>query len=534
MKKYILYLFIFATYVGYSQENLSVLVEVDTTQIRIGEQIQYKITVDKADNVVFPSLEGLGKLEIVSEEKPDTIANQLIKKYVLTGFDSGSYSIPKQQIFLQDKSFFTDSLLVHVATVTVDTLKQKQFPKKPIVDEPVIFDDYRPYFIWLYLLLGLILLGGIIYFIIKRYYSDDDKAKKEYIPPYQEAIEKLSSLDEKELWQNNMVKEYYSELTEIVRTYIGREVKIHTLEATTEELILMINKKNKANEIGISRDAIKQLEAFLKHADFVKFAKLQPPAEEIRGDRSIAGGFVETVQPVFKQYKYDNLLADDDHTLYLKAEAAMSTSEKRKRTLIYSGFFIAIVAVLTTCSMQVSKYSNLIKASIPEVSLPSIESSNWEVQSFGTPALTLHSPFDIALQTDEVPQQAQAVLTGLGVYSYNKLESGVQIAVTALTYGGNITPDAEQVVQSSIKNLQNIPNLEGFEYDRKPAQLEDGLQGTFLSGAYNENGIDKIFNIIAFARNSKVWQVITVCNKSDEETQTMLETMIGSINIEKE
>lgn len=534
MKKYILYLFIFATYLGYAQQDLSVSVEVDTTQIRIGEQIQYKITVDKADNVVFPSLEGLGNLEMVSEEKPDTIANQLIKKYVLTGFDSGSYLIPKQQIFLQDKSFYTDSLLVHVATVAVDTLKQKQFPKKPIIDEPLIFDDYRPYFIWLYLLLGLFVLVGIIYFIIKRYYSDDEKAKKEYIPPYQEAIEKLSSLDEKELWQNNKVKEYYSELTEIVRTYIGREVKIHTLEATTEELIQMISDRNKANEIGISKDAIKQLETFLKHADFVKFAKLKPPAEEIRGDRSVAGSFVEAVQPVFKQYKQDNLLADDDYSLYLKAEAAMSSSEKRKRTFIYTGIFIIVVAVLTTCSVQVSKYSSSIKASLPDVSMPTIESSNWEVQSFGNPALTLHSPFDIALQTDKVPQQAQAVLTELGVYGYNKPEQGVQIGVTALTYGGSITPDSEQIAQSSIQNLQKIPNMEGFEYDRKPAQLEDNLNGTFLSGAYNEGGIEKVFNVLAFTRESKVWQVITVCNKSDDETLTMIETMLGSINIEKE
>jgi hypothetical protein len=534
MKKYILYLFVFASFMGYAQQDLSVLVAVDTTQIRIGEQIQYKITVDKADNVVFPGLENLGSLEKVSEEKPDTIANQLIKKYILTGFDSGSFVIPKQQIFLQDKAYFTDSLLVHVATVTVDTLKQKQFPKKPIIDEPVIFDDYRPYFIWLYLLLGLIILVIVIYFIIKKYYSDDDAKKKEYIPPYQEAVEKFSSLDEKELWQNNKTKEYYSELTEIVRTYIGREVNVNTLEATTEELIFMVSKRNKANGIGIPKEAIQKLEAFLKHADFVKFAKLKPPAEEIRGDRSAAGSFVESVQPIFKQYKQANLLADDDLSLYLKAEAALSVSEKRKRTLMYTGMFIVIISVLVTSSLFLSNLSNEIKAKLPAFEMPTIESSNWETQSFGNPALTFDAPFNIALQTNEVPSQAQAVLSELGVYVYNKPEVGIQIGVTTLTYAGAVTADTEQIAQSSIQNMQRIPNMEDFEYERKPTQLDDGLSGTYLTGAYSENGIEKVFNILAFARNSKVWQLITVCNKSDDETQTMLETMIGSINIEKE
>ena len=533
MKKYILYLFIFATSIGFAQKELSVSVEIDTTQIRIGEQIQYKITVDKADNVVFPKLDNLGKLEKVTEENPDTVANQLIKKYVLTGFDSGSYFIPKQQVFLQDKSFFTDSLLVHVATVTVDTLKQKQFGKKPIIDEPMIFDDYRPYFIWLYLLLALIVIVAIIFFIIKKYYSTDDKAKKKYIPPYQEAVEKLSSLDEKELWQNNKVKEYYSELTEIVRTYIGREVNVNTLETTTEELIHMISHRNKANEIGISKEAIKQLEKLLKQADFVKFAKLKPPAEEIRGHRVSAGEFVETVQPIFKQYRQAHLLADDDLSIYLKEEAAMPASEKRKRTLLFSGIFILAVALLTVLSVQLYKYSNKIKANIPEVSLPSIETSIWEKQSFGKPAMILESPVNIELQSDEIPENAQAVLTSLGIYSYNKPESGVQLMVTALTYGGQISPDSEQVAQSNIQRLQNIPNIEDFEYERKPTQLE-GLQGTYLSGAYNDNGIEKVFNILVFVRNSNVWQLITVSNKSDEETTSMIETMIGSINIEKE
>ncbi|MFC2110277.1 hypothetical protein ACFLSU_06890 [Bacteroidota bacterium] len=534
MKKSIFYIILLISSLSFAQKEVQILSELDTTQIRIGEQFEYKITVGKTQDVVFPKLEALGSLEVVSESKIDTLVNSLVKKYQLTGFDSGSFYIPKQQVFLESKAYFTDSLLVNVATVVVDTLKQMPFPIKPIVEEPVIFDDYRPYFIWLYILLAVLILVASIYFILKKYYGDDSANQKEKIPPYQEAVEKFASLEEKQLWQNNKIKEYYIELTEILRVYIGREVKIQTLEATSDELISLISQRNKEKEIGIEKADIKTIEEFLKHADFVKFAKLRPLADEIENDRATAENIVEALQPILKKYKQANLLIDDEYSRYIKAEEKLTLAEKRKRTLTYAGMFVLVIATLTFGTFQVMKLMKLGAATISQVKLPELGTDQvWEKQSFGTPALTLHAPFSIPLRTSEVPQQIQSVLSSLGVYEYNHPDGFAKVNVTTLSYAG-INAQIEQVMENTIKGIQQQPGIEDFEYERQPANLKNGMQGVYLSGTMKEGGVEKEFKVIGFTHESLVWQVITICNSDNDELKTMLGTMIESINIEIE
>ena len=153
MKKSLLYIFLLISTISFSQKSSLVLIEIDTTNIRIGEQFNLKISVEETDNVIIPKLELKG-LEVIDSIKVDTIKNSLIKRYVLTGFDSGSFYIPQQQIFVKNQAYLTDSLLVNVATIAVDTSKIKKFPIKSIKTEPFILDDFKGY-IWIVLLVIL-------------------------------------------------------------------------------------------------------------------------------------------------------------------------------------------------------------------------------------------------------------------------------------------------------------------------------------------------------------------------------------------
>lgn len=528
MKKTIFYLILFCSSLGHAQQDITVA--LDTIQIRIGEQIQYTIATKEKEKVLFPELQNLKGLEVISVEKVDTLPNRLERKYLLTGFDSGSYFIPKQEIFIQNKAYYTDSLLVHVATVTVDTLKQKPFPPKPIVEEPLIFDDYRPYFIWLWVLVGALLVVGMIYFLLKKYYQEDGVLEKERIPPYQEAIQKFASLEEKQLWQNNKIKEYYIELTEIVRVYMAREIKVASLEATSDELIQKITIQNQTKEIGITKQLIEELHLFLKHADFVKFAQLRPLAEEIKQDSIEAKKIIESLQPIMKQYKEANLLTDDAQAKYLKSELEMSLLAKRKRTIVYAIYIVIAVLVLTFGTRVVLQYSSLIGNSAAQTSLPTLNNDNWQKQSFGDPALTLHAPVEIPLQTKEVPLQVQNVVTRLGLYEYKALNE-MTITISTLTYAGT-NPNIEEVLQNTVQNLQSNPNVEDFEYERLPVTFNNGLQGVCLSGVMTKEGTSKEFKIIGVANEKNVWQVVSVYNAENTALKTMIETMTASITIE--
>ena len=269
--------------------------EIDTTNIRIGEQFQLKISVDETQNVIIPKIQLKG-LEVIDSTRIDTIKNSLIRRYILTGFDSGAFYIPQQQIFVKNQAFLTDSLLINIATIAIDTLKVKKFPIKSIKKEPYTFDDFR---IYIYLILAILAIIGfwIYWFVIKKRKETEDAPTYRTLPPFEEAILRLNELDEKLLWQNNKIKEYYSELTEIVRGYIERELKVPALENTTDEVLAMIKDFKNLDSIETSKETIKKLKDLLREADLVKFAKSKPLAIEIEDDRRDAEFIIGNLKP---------------------------------------------------------------------------------------------------------------------------------------------------------------------------------------------------------------------------------------------
>lgn len=301
IRKFGFLLILLLTIVSFSQKRPLVNAEIDTTNIRIGEQFNLKISVNEIKNVIIPKLELKG-LEVVDTAKTDTLKSSLVKKYTITGFDSGSFYIPQQQIFVKNQAFLTDSLLVNVATIAIDTSKIKKFPIKSIKSEPYVLDDFKGY-IWITLVV-LLLIGILVYLLFFR-------KKKETVeevviplkPAYEEAIEKLQQLDEKLLWQNNKIKEYYSELTEIVRNYIGRDIEIPTFEQTSNEIIELIEAQNTKKKLGLSKETIATIHSLLKNADLVKFAKSKPLSHEIEDDRKFAELIITKIQPKVIQYK---------------------------------------------------------------------------------------------------------------------------------------------------------------------------------------------------------------------------------------
>ena len=295
MKLKTLFFLLLVSTLTYSQK---VSVAIDTTNIRIGEQFLFKIVIKDTANVIFPEkLENLNKLEVVKDIKIDTFKNSLIKKYLMTGFDSGAFYIPTQQIFIKNRAYLSDSVLINVATVSVDTTKQKMFPIKSIQTEPLVYDDFKPYLIWVFL--ALLLIGLLIYYFKTRKKPEIKEIDTvNTLPPFEEALEKLQELDNKLLWQNNEIKKYYSELTEIIRVFIEKELEIPALEITTFELVSLLSDYNTPKNINITKETVRKLDALLQEADLVKFAKSTPLSHEIEEDRRVAEKVLNDLKPI--------------------------------------------------------------------------------------------------------------------------------------------------------------------------------------------------------------------------------------------
>src|SRR5680860_1871834 len=139
-KRYAFLCFLFFGCIGFSQKNPSVTSQVDTTDIKIGEQVKFTVTVeaDSTAQVIFPEGQTFSPLETVEAFATDTTRKNdrmtLQKIYALTQFDSGAYKLPSQRIEINGMGFFTDSAMVNVANVAVDTLAQKMYDIKPLME----------------------------------------------------------------------------------------------------------------------------------------------------------------------------------------------------------------------------------------------------------------------------------------------------------------------------------------------------------------------------------------------------------------
>ncbi len=300
MRRYLVHITLLIGFIGFAQSQPNVYVKADTTKIRIGETINYEIVVDNADtgvNFTEIRLDSFARVEVIESFDIDTLKNRLIKKYALTSFDSGRYVIPRQRVFIWSQEYLTDSLMIDVNTVAVDTTKQQMYTIKSIQNEPYTFDDFKSYLWWL--LGALLLIGIILYFVLRKKETKEEIEAK--IPPYQLALKRLSELDEKQLWQKNKIKQYYVELTDIVRTYIERELNIPALESTTDELLESITDFNSSsNALNIPKETIEKLNKLLKEADLVKFAKFKPLMNEIELHRNGAGEIIDELHPKIK------------------------------------------------------------------------------------------------------------------------------------------------------------------------------------------------------------------------------------------
>ena len=281
---------------GFSQK---ITTSIDSSQIKIGSQfnLTLKASVNAKDKVVFPEGKFFGALEILESYPIDTIKNnsqyELIKKYGLTQFDSGKYLIPRLLVKINNKEFRTDSLSIVVNNVKVDTTKQQMYDIKDI-----IATEEEPSSEWwkLLVLLALIIASGFAsYFIIKKMQKGKVKEEEFFASPIEKAIAYLQNLDKKQLVQKGDVKEYYSEMTDIARTYIEESIHIPAMESTSSELLDSLKKAISEKKMFVNREELDKFRQVLENADLVKFAKVKPLDFEIEEDKKRISSSIVTI-----------------------------------------------------------------------------------------------------------------------------------------------------------------------------------------------------------------------------------------------
>jgi len=276
-------------------QTIKVNAYVDTNIIEIGSQTNFYFEVVQPQNtfVEFPELnDTLTKdIEIISISKIDTSLTKdnlfyLKQKYVITSFEDSIHDIPPFSFRVDSNYFKTDSFQIGVGftadstfTAKIDTSQIIDiFDIKEPINIPLTFEEFWEVYGWFIIgFIILILITILIVYIVKRKKANQPiiKIEKPKEPAHIIALRKLDKLKEDKLWQKELIKEYYTELTDIMREYIENRYNIATFEKTSNEIIFSLEMSKL-----ISIEIISKLKFVLNISDLVKFAKGLPLASD--------------------------------------------------------------------------------------------------------------------------------------------------------------------------------------------------------------------------------------------------------------
>jgi len=268
---------------------------VDMDTITIGDPLKYTIelTAGKDVEVDPPAIEG--DLDGFTVKDSGSEKSGIFGKktttfwYLLDTYETGSRTIPGPVIRYREKGAADwKEMALNEVEINVKSVLGDQQENADIKDirGPVGF----PTSLYIYILAGL--AAVIVIYVIIKYILQRRKKAQLIVPPprpaHEIAYEALMELQKKGYPEKGMIKEYYTELSDIVRRYIENRFGLRAPEMTTEEFIQGVRDSGQLD--AGQKDLLRE---FLSRCDLVKFAKFGPEKDEIDGSHESARRFID-------------------------------------------------------------------------------------------------------------------------------------------------------------------------------------------------------------------------------------------------
>ena len=383
---------------GIAQSYEELIVAVDSTELRIGEQINicYQIKGDSLSQIQFAEQPNFAPFELLEDFPLDTLRSQahylFTKKYALIQFDSGRYWIPKQKILINGVGTITDSISIRVNTVVVDTLKQPLFDIKPLVAVKRGYKKLTQQI--LITVFGLILLILAVFLILRVQKKLIEKRKE--LPPFDRALLELKALEEERPRLQEEYKSYYSKLTDVVRRYLEEEANITALESTSRELLKKLELLKDSGKLDLDGETLRSLKRVLEHADLVKFARSAPEFEVATSDRNLVEDVVIKTQEALPEPTQEEIEATAAYQKVLK-------KQKRQKQFKIAGLgTLGLFLLVGLITVYVYGFGN-VKDTLIQYPTKVMMNNKWIQSQYGTPALLLATP-EVLVRAAETPK----------------------------------------------------------------------------------------------------------------------------------
>jgi len=290
-----------------AQDEISISSRVDKSRITIGDLITYTVEVVHHKNiqVEMPGVgANLGGFEIRDYHVHDPVKKEqnLISQwdYVISTFFTGEFEIPPLTIrYTADGDSTFKTLITEPIQIVVESVKPSEAGDiKDIKPPEEIPRDFWYWGRWIALGGGILLLAALAFILYRR-----RKAGKSLLPireklvrpPHEVALERLQNLKDSDLLQNGDIKNYYIELSEGIRQYIGGRYFIVAMEMTTTEVLTGLS------HADILEEDYALFEKLFNRCDLVKFAKVIPPEKKHEENWQLAFDIVERTKLILTE-----------------------------------------------------------------------------------------------------------------------------------------------------------------------------------------------------------------------------------------
>ena len=538
--KFYIFLFLLTSAVFAQQKQVET--SIDTTKNKIGAEFKLtlKTVVSSKSKVVFPKLKNMGALEVIQSYPIDTVKKndtyELIKKYGLTQFDSGKYTIPAIKILIDKKPFLSDSIRVEVANVKVDTLQQKMYDIKDITTVENGIGNWWKYVLALIIILGI---GAFVYWFIKKRQKKNIE-EEVYKTPIEKATSLLNNLEKKELWQKGEIKEYYSELTDIARNYIEEAIHIPAMESTTSELIQGLKTASAKKKMSLTPETVENLERVLRQADLVKFAKSKPLEFEITEDRNkiqkailTLDNAIPTEVPVEEE---DQLLNEAQKQKQIKLQLL----KKRNKRIVTAVATVVFLLTATTAYFVVTKGFSYVKDNVLGHPTKELLEGEWIKSEYGNPGILIETP-KVLKRLDvqkALPKEAMALIKEMQLFGYGSLFDNFYVTVSTAKFKNPTEIDLAKALEGNLKIIeaQGAKNMIVKQEDFETKEGITGIKGYGTFTFINENlksSTKLYYEVLMFKQEGGLQQIAIFHEEGDTYANDISDRILNSVELKK-
>lgn len=223
--------------------------------------------------------------------------NNVVKRYQyrLEPFLSGKYPIPSFTFEFydanepEDKKYELETEPVDIEVTSLLGEQRAELKIAEIQDVVEMPAKASLWWIWILCTIVVVVAGVVTWLYLRR--KKTEKIVRIFKPAHEIAYNRLRALVERDMIKAGKIKEFYEQISDILRRYIEHRFNLHAPERTTEEFLAELPRTNVLSQAD--QDTLAE---FLGHCDLVKFAKYSPTTEQIQRTFDLVKKFIKTTK----------------------------------------------------------------------------------------------------------------------------------------------------------------------------------------------------------------------------------------------